>query len=48
MTKLTAYLICFGMNIIWAISERIFNIDSILDQVIIALILLVFIIRDNS
>lgn len=48
MKKLTAYVICFAMNIIWAITERIFEIDSILDQVIIALIIMIFIIRDKS
>lgn len=48
MKKLTAYVICFGMNIVWAICERLFNIDSIFDQVIIALVLMIFIIRDKS
>ena len=45
MKKITAYVICFTITVVWAIAERIFLIDSIFDQVIIAIILLIFIMQ---
>jgi low affinity Fe/Cu permease len=48
MKRITALTIIFIVSVIWAIVERLFHIDSLLDQVIICIVALIAIILSKE